>query len=231
MVNDRVVILKEFIMSEPESTTEAFQKLPEIKQAKIFAAAIDEFSQHGFSNASMNSLVESAGISKGSIFVYFKSKSGLFDYVVDTAVSAVKKYLRSVRTETENDPFADRLETLLRSGFIFIDDHPRIARIYFEMLQSNDAPSGSDIVRSLNISSCNFIEELLLEGITKGDISADIDTGRTAFLVNTLFEKTLRSYYNEHLAPEIGLFRADKENIGLWLKAIISLINNGISNT
>ena len=58
----------------PTPGTELFGKLAPEKQEKVFEAAVGEFASKGYRNASMNSLVKAAGISKGSIFQYFRTK-------------------------------------------------------------------------------------------------------------------------------------------------------------
>nr|MBC8322798.1 TetR/AcrR family transcriptional regulator [Candidatus Neomarinimicrobiota bacterium] len=52
-----------------------FEKLPEEKKARIMNASISEFAEKDYETASMNTVVNQAGISKGSLFNYFKTKS------------------------------------------------------------------------------------------------------------------------------------------------------------
>ena len=53
------------------NTIKTFQNLSQTKQDRITVAAITEFSENGYTGASINSLVDTLGISKGSIFLYF----------------------------------------------------------------------------------------------------------------------------------------------------------------
>ena len=90
--------------------TDLFRNLSPEKQEKVFQAAVSEFASKGYRNASMNSLVKTAGISKGSIFQYFRSKRNLFDAVLEIAVQQVKRHLKQVRGATEDLSFPERLE-------------------------------------------------------------------------------------------------------------------------
>ena len=76
---------------------DTFNKLDEGKKSKILDAAVDEFSRHGFRQASMNRMVEQIGIAKGSLFQYFGSKEGLFKVIFDYAVELVRQSLRQVK--------------------------------------------------------------------------------------------------------------------------------------
>ncbi|WP_443110722.1 TetR/AcrR family transcriptional regulator [Caloramator sp. mosi_1] len=49
-------------------------------------AAIEEFAKEGYKNASTNKIVETACISKGILFHYFKSKKGLYIETIKYAI-------------------------------------------------------------------------------------------------------------------------------------------------
>jgi AcrR family transcriptional regulator len=58
-----------------------FHKLPPEHQQDILRAAIEEFAAHGFNAASLNRIIDAAGISKGSMYYYFDGKEDLYAYV------------------------------------------------------------------------------------------------------------------------------------------------------
>jgi AcrR family transcriptional regulator len=58
-----------------------FQKLPTEQQEAILGAALDEFASHGFTEASLNRIIEAAEISKGSMYYYFDDKEDLYAHV------------------------------------------------------------------------------------------------------------------------------------------------------
>lgn len=61
-----------------------FARLPSEQQQAILSAALDEFAAHGFHDASLNRVIEAAGISKGSMYYYFDGKEDLYAYVTRT---------------------------------------------------------------------------------------------------------------------------------------------------
>lgn len=66
-----------------------FAKLPANQQQAIVHAALDEFAAHGFHDASLNRVIEAAGISKGSLYYYFDGKEDLFAYVAQTGLGGL----------------------------------------------------------------------------------------------------------------------------------------------
>lgn len=66
-----------------------FAKLPAHQQQRIVQAALDEFAAHGFHDASLNRIIDDAGISKGSLYYYFDDKGDLFAYVVRSGLGGL----------------------------------------------------------------------------------------------------------------------------------------------
>lgn len=60
---------------------EILKKLDIEKRDRIINSALDEFGRNSYDKASTNNIVKNAGISKGLLFHYFKSKQELYDYL------------------------------------------------------------------------------------------------------------------------------------------------------
>lgn len=63
-----------------------FDNLDPDRQEAILSAAADEFAAHGYAGASLNRVIEAAGISKGSLYYYFDDKADLFASVVEATM-------------------------------------------------------------------------------------------------------------------------------------------------
>ena len=60
---------------------EVLKKLDPEKRDRIINSAMDEFGRNSYEKALTNTIVKNAGISKGLLFHYFKSKQELYDYL------------------------------------------------------------------------------------------------------------------------------------------------------
>ncbi|MDP2359411.1 MAG: TetR/AcrR family transcriptional regulator [bacterium] len=167
------------------------------KQEQVVRAAVEEFAAHGFAAASMNTLVRRAGISKGSLFTYFRSKAGLFEAVIRLAAGRIRQDLRRLRDESSAEPFPRRLEALVRAGFDFLEARPQLARIYFRLLQGGQAPGGILQVEALRRRSQVFLEELIAQGQERGELRRDLPAPRLAFLLNRQLECLLCAWQEE----------------------------------
>lgn len=84
---------------------EKFFDLQREKQDRIINAAIKIFAQNGYKHASTDVIVKEAGISKGLLFHYFSSKSGLYSFLFDYSVKYMLfEYSRAISAD-EKDYF------------------------------------------------------------------------------------------------------------------------------
>ncbi len=210
--------------------TDAFKRIAEEKQERVFRAAANEFASNGYQKASMNSVVKEAGISKGSLFQYFPTKLDLFEKVVAVATHRAKGFLRETRNSTSGLSIDKRLGDLLKAGFDFIDKHPQLSRIYFGMLHSGSSPFGSTRLQVLHRQGIEFLTKILEEATENGELRDDLDLPRIAFLLNGVMQQLLHSYYTENLDSGLGLYRGEGDEIERWMQTAIDFIINGIIN-
>ncbi|PKR77639.1 TetR/AcrR family transcriptional regulator [Halalkalibacillus sediminis] len=86
-----------------------FKNLDQEKQQRILDAALKEFAEQGYEQASTNRMVKDAGIGKGMLFYYFKNKKELFHYLVDYSLDiTIHHYLEQI--DTEEKDFIERLK-------------------------------------------------------------------------------------------------------------------------
>lgn len=85
--------------------SQTFLNLDKIKQNKLIDAAMIEFSNKMYSDVSINQIIQNAGISRGSFYMYFNDKEDLFEYLVDISKITFLDTFRSVFTNNEGDLF------------------------------------------------------------------------------------------------------------------------------
>jgi AcrR family transcriptional regulator len=67
-----------------------WRRLPEERPQQILRAALDVFGEHGLAGARLEDIAKRAGVSKGTIYLYFPNKEALFrEMVRSTIVEAI----------------------------------------------------------------------------------------------------------------------------------------------
>ena len=90
------------------ATEPRWRRLPEERPKQILDAALAVFAERGLAAARLDDVAKLAGLSKGTIYLYFPNKEELFREVVRTSVVAYIARAEAV-FETERDPMQSLL--------------------------------------------------------------------------------------------------------------------------
>src|SRR3954471_21605396 len=97
----------ERVVREPK-----WRRRKEARPSDIVAAALDVFAEKGFAGARIEEIARRAGVSKGTVYLYFEAKSDIFRAVVHDAIvpniAEVEKIVLALDL-----PFAEILRRLL----------------------------------------------------------------------------------------------------------------------
>lgn len=159
--------------------TSMFHELSEEKRAKIIDVSIAEFAQFGYDNSSTNRIVQNAGISKGSLFKYFKNKDELYFYILDMVTQELTMGLAQETRALSKNLF-ERIVQYSEIEFAWYLVHPEKCR----MITSAFTRSDTAIYRKIEARYGERGREIydgLLEDV---DISAlRLDKKKTADMV------------------------------------------------
>jgi AcrR family transcriptional regulator len=89
-----------------------FQRRAEDRPREICAAALEVFAQKGFAAARLDEIAKRAGVSKGTLYLYFKDKEQLFRAVVRNTIAPNVEMVRAALIQT-GLPFADLVRLFL----------------------------------------------------------------------------------------------------------------------
>lgn len=114
-----------------------FENLSEEKKLRIINSAIEEFANKGYKRATVDNIVSKAGISKGSIFQYFKNKERLYLYICDYQIKIITDEVFKQKENNEND-FFKLYKQAARVKFEILKKNPYIFK-FFKTLYSDDS--------------------------------------------------------------------------------------------
>ncbi len=83
-----------------------FLNLAPEKQEKLLSAAVREFTERPYNEASINRIVREAGIPRGSFYMYFRDKEDLFHYLMEESINGLLMVFEEVLRGQGGDIFA-----------------------------------------------------------------------------------------------------------------------------
>jgi AcrR family transcriptional regulator len=144
---------------------------------EILEAAFAEFSRNGYATTTLDQIAERAGVTKGTIYVYFESKEQLFITMVRGLMKVTLDILQEM-LETHQGSTAD----LLRAQFSFIYQHIVEDRRRREMArlliaEASRFPALTDRYQEEVHRPCmEFLEKTIQRGLDRGEFRASAVT-------------------------------------------------------
>lgn len=215
-----------------------FHNLPAEKQRRIIDAAVTEFARQPYARATLDRIVDAAGISKGSMYQYFGGKADLYRWLLTDYMAQKKLAAIGASAPPDGASVWDVLEQALLSGIRFAVAEPDLARLGTRFLRDHEQePDLAAVSDHHNATAEAWIDSLLRDAVARGELRADLDiTVTTVLITHTLGQGML-----DQLARRLGLtltelFEApdtiaqlSDEALGALVGAVLRLLQHGAS--
>ena len=96
---------------------------------KLFDASMELIGERGAASVTVDEIASAAGVSKGTVYYNFGSKSELVAQLLRHGVDILKERLQSAGTEPEADPLL-ALEAMIGQAMDFMAEYPSFARLW-----------------------------------------------------------------------------------------------------
>lgn len=147
------------------------RKAAETKK-RIYESAIKLFKRDGF-GASIDSIVEMAGVSKGSFYVHFESKLALIIDYVETLDMGYNDYFTSLPSDTKPSEMLILVTEKIADVIINNIGFDLIKLIYEALITK---PINLDVQLSYNRKVYQIYYNIIESGIQQGEFTASINT-------------------------------------------------------
>jgi TetR/AcrR family transcriptional regulator len=211
-----------------EAALSTFRHLPADKQERVLDAALAEFADQGYHQASLNRMVAQAGIAKGSLYQYFPNKEGIFAYIFRYALKLVRRTLTTIKEETLQENFFTRLEKSLLAGVAFSREHPRIFSLYLRIQLDNQVPFREEFLAAVRRHATEYFASLVRRAQSRGELRPGVPREATLFLLDAVFDRFLQAVAVPALDVTLGLHQATDAVIHKHIRELISLLKEGL---
>ena len=155
-----------------------------VRRAEILAAARAVFLEHPYEQASITQIADRAGCVVGTIYGYFENKRELFDALLATFYDELIADIEPRFAVIEGT--ADRLRFLMARHLQITVDDPSWLKVLDREARGGESYFGSKL-HQLNRRYAQFVTRTIANGITRGELRADLDPQITRdFLFNGL---------------------------------------------
>jgi len=214
LVNGVILPLTNVVISarkEDETLFSKFMALEEEKRERIMNAALSEFAQKGYKNASTNEIVIKANISKGLLFHYFNNKKSLFLFLIDYAETIfVDEFYK--KFDMEETDIIKRFRQISMLKIELIRKYPDLYRF----LLSSMSEDSIEIKNEFDNRHINIIDEFYQKLMMNLD-TTNFKSGLSIQRVSEIIIWVMQGFANR----ELEKLRANK-NLDLNINAIMA---------
>ena len=209
---------------------DTFSKLPAEKRGKIEAALVKEFATKGYQKASLNTVVNSLGIAKGSLYQYFVNKEAIFLYIFDQFTQKVKAMVQQPAAAGDSGPdFWAAVRRTMLAGVAFIDGYPDYFQLYLNVLFEQEVPHREELISRVRLFSMEYFGPLVVRGQGQGTVAAVVPVKMVVFLVDAALDRFLQGYARSYLDGGLGLAAKDGPGLTAEIDLLIETMRQGLA--
>ncbi len=151
-------------------TPEQQARIRQQRRAQILEAATALFVEHGFTATSVSAIAKEAGVSHGTVFLYFATKEALFEAaLLEPLAEAKAAFLRTVR-EATGTPL-ERLQTIARAHIEMAACQERYLRlVHYVLGQRGKFPELADQLTAFFQTVAEALKPIIEEGQRLGEL-------------------------------------------------------------
>lgn len=206
---------------------DTFFNLPEGKRHNIEQIALAEFVQNGFDKASINRIIDKAGIAKGSFYQYFTNKQDVFIHLMSKASEEKLKYMSPLLGNPEEHDFFTLLREMYISGLRFAHANPDYVAIGNQVLKNKEHPIYKKVVGDGNAKAMDVFVGLIERAKEKGEIREDVDAPFVSYIISNMNVSTIEYYYEVVKGTTSDMLEWD-DDIMDTVNLFIDLMKRGI---
>lgn len=185
---------------------------------KIVDAALIAFTKYGYDRTRMDDIADAAKVSKGKLYLYFKSKEELFYAISERNITELKEQLSTL--------FSMKEDVISNAEYFYESFHRNktttdLEKVFFEIIaESSRNPKLRKMLYEQRLKIFEIVTEYLNSKMQRGLLKKDTNTKAIA--------SGLVSLYNGlSLSRVLGL--SETLNKQIWLDTVRAIFN-GLTN-
>lgn len=164
---------------------ELLSKMNQKKRDSLIKAALNEFAVNDYDKASTNVIVKKAGISKGLLYHYFKSKEELYEYLVKFVFEKMTKEILDNIDYGETD-ILNRIASTVDYKMKLFARYPGIIEFYKKLTKGK---SVEDLIKQIESYYPGYYQDYFTKNINYDLFRKDIDLIKMIKMTQWVLEK------------------------------------------
>lgn len=184
-------------------------KSPIDRKTEIINAARQLFQTKGYDKVTMQDMMDSLAVAKGTIYHYFKSKEELFEAVVENIVDANIEHMQAVMQETTGTAL-EKMQVLIAAGNISQENEKILGSLHTR----NDAMHARLLAVAVTKQALLYAE-VITQGCQEGVFQTENPREVAEFMLAGI-----------QMLTDVGIYPWTREDLARRTKAFPTIIEN-----
>jgi AcrR family transcriptional regulator len=159
----------------------------EKRQREILEKALEIFVEEGFENTTIQKIADRCGITRTTLYIYFKNKKEIFNYSIKQLLGGMEDHIAHIQSDSSLNS-VDKIGRVLSAILDQLVENRRLLKVILDYLLyvSKTGADPHERVRRRTLRLKHILASMVIEGVRGGEI---IDTNIRAaddFLYNFL---------------------------------------------
>ncbi|MFA6341864.1 MAG: TetR/AcrR family transcriptional regulator [Fibrobacteraceae bacterium] len=207
----------EFTKAEPR-----WQRKKEERPQEILSAALELFVQQGFSATKVEQVARKAGVTPGTLYVYFENKEALLKAVVKEGLGPILSFGNKFLDEYTGTP-EDLVYQLVNQWWALMESEHVAGLPKLMTAESSNFPELAHFyIEEVLTHALDMIRRILRYGIERGAFKIDDVDMMSRVIMSSLHEPTVNAH-------SFAIFDKEKMDMQKYLNQLTRLILKGIT--
>jgi AcrR family transcriptional regulator len=142
------------------------------RRREILERALDVFMDEGFEDATFQKIADRCGITRTTLYIYFKNKREIFNWSIKQLMLAVEEDLTSIRSRADMSA-PDKLKQVVSTVITRCQDNRRLLSVVLNYLLhlSKSGTDPDNRVRRRTIRLRHILATIVIDGIRDGQLA------------------------------------------------------------
>ncbi|MEZ5758947.1 MAG: TetR/AcrR family transcriptional regulator [Emcibacteraceae bacterium] len=211
----------EAIEAEPK-----WRRRPEKRPDDILDGALIEFRDRGFAAARIEDIAKHAGLSKGSVYLYFSSKEEMLKALISRTIKPIATALKNISEHVPDDLSGESASDILRRMLMIVGENltnKKISTIPLLIIgEAGNFPEHADYYRSEVIDvTMAALGSVIKKGIASGEFrNVDVNYATRTLISVILMQMVWNGVFVRKGEPGISVQDLISAHLDIYLNGI-----------
>jgi len=141
----------------------------EKRRQEILEKVLDVFIEEGFENTTFQKIADHCGITRTTLYIYFKNKKEIFNYSIKLLLTNVDGDIKIIRSDSSLNS-VEKITKVLLNIFTVLEGNRRLLSVILDYLRHTSGADPEQRIRRRTLKLRHILASLVIEGVKSSEL-------------------------------------------------------------